>query len=138
MSNVLGYVSTDLEGPYEGELDLDNLDDWYQEKIDEAVRLLIRKAPNLVARMTSYDPTTGVGLDPEFVRDKVIGAVLRVVRDPDGIESETEGNYSYKRNPIVASANIWYTKDELADLGISVSATVKPRTVFASTRYGWP
>ena len=136
MSNILGYVSTDLEASYEGELDLDNLDEWYQEKVDEAVRLLIRKVPSVVSRMASYNPTTGAGLDPAFVKDKVIGAVLRVLRDPEGIQSETEGNYSYKRNPIVASGNIWYTKDELADLG--VNRAVKPRTVFASNRYGWP
>lgn len=137
MSNVLGYVSTDLETPYEGELDLENLDEWYQQKIDEAVRLLIRKIPNLVARIASYDPVTGTGLDPEFVKDKVMNAVLRVLRDPEGLESETEGNYSYTRNPVVASANIWFTKDELADLGLA-SVADKPRTVWASTRYGWP
>lgn len=136
MSNVLGYVSTDLEASYEGELDLDNLDEWYQEKLDEAVRLLIRKVPTVVSRMAAYDPSTGVGIDPAFVKDKVIGAVLRVMRDPEGIKRETEGNYSYERNPIVASGNIWYTKDELADLGASVKAL--PRTVFASNRYGWP
>jgi hypothetical protein len=137
MSNVLGFLSTDLEESYEGELDLENLDEWYQQKIDEAVRLLIRKAPNIVARMAAYDPATGTGLDPDFVKDKVVGAVLRVLRDPEGISEETEGNYSYRRNPVVASANIWYTKDELADLGIS-AGTDKPRTVWASTRYGWP
>lgn len=138
MSNVLGYVSTDLEEPFEGELDLENLDEWYQSKLDEAVRLLLRKAPALVTRMNAFDPVAGVGIDPQFVKDKVVGAVLRVLRDPEGLESETEGNYSYKRNPIVASANIWYTKDELADLGISTTQTVKPRTVFATNRYGWP
>lgn len=138
MSNVLGYLSSDLEEPFEGELDLDNLDDWYQSKIDEAVRLLLRKAPTIVARMAAYNSSLGTGLDPQFVKDKVIGAVLRVLRDPEGLESETEGNYSYKRNPIVASANIWFTKDELADLGITTTQTVKPRTVFATNRYGWP
>lgn len=138
MSNVLGYVSTDLEAPYEGQLDLDNLDDWYQEKIDEAVRLLLRKAPTIVSRMSAYDPVTGGGIDPAFVKDKVIGAVLRVLRDPEGFESETEGNYSYKRSAVVASGNIWYTRDELADLGVTEIQAVKPRTVFATNRYGWP
>lgn len=130
MSNVLGYVSTDLEASYEGDLDLENLDEWYQEKIDEAVRLLIRKVPTVVARMAAGS------IDPDFVKDKVVGAVLRVLRDPEGIQSETEGNYAYKRNPIVASGNIWFTKDELADLG--VARADKPRTIFASNRYGWP
>lgn len=138
MSNVLGYVSTDLEAPYEGELDLENLDDWYQDKIDEAVRLLLRKAPTIVSRMAAYDPTRGLGIDPEFVKDKVLGAVLRVLRNPEGLMSETEGDYSYRLNPVVASANIWYTADELADLGITSGGTVKPRTVFATNRYGWP
>lgn len=138
MANVLGYVSTDLEASYEGELDLENLDEWYQEKIDEAVRLLLRKAPTIVSRMAAYNPETGEGIDPLFVKDKVIGAVMRVIRDPEGMQSETEGNYSYKRNPIVASGNIWFTKDELADLGITTATTAKPRTVWATTRYGWP
>ena len=138
MTNVLGYTSTDLEAPYEGELDLENLDEWYQEKIDEAVRLILRKGPTLISRMAAYDPDTGAGIDPAFVKDKVIGAVLRVLRDPEGLESESEGNYSYKRNPVVASGNIWFTKDELADLGIGTAVVQRPRTVFASTRYGWP
>lgn len=137
MSNVLGYVSTDLEASYEGELDLDNLDEWYQEKLDEAVRLLIRKVPSIVARMAAHDPSTGAGIDPAFVKDKVVNAVLRVVRDPDStFKSESEGNYSYQRDPLASSSNIWYTKDELADLGAGV--VIKPRTVFASNRYGWP
>lgn len=133
--NALGLVATDLEATYEGELDLDNLEDWYQEKIDEAVRLLARKVPNVFTRIASYE-STGKGLDPEFVKDKVLNAVMRVLRDPEGIQSETEGNYSYKRNPIVASGNIWFTKDELADLG--AVTTDRPRTVYAKTRYGWP
>lgn len=137
MSNVLNYVSTDLEGPYEGELDLETLDEWYQEKIDEAVRLLIRKVPNIVTRMAAYNPTTGAGIDPLFVRDKVLGAVIRVLRNPEGFMSENEGEYGYRMNPTEASANVWYTKDELADLGAG-AASVKPRTVFATNRFGWP
>ena len=138
MGNVLGYVSTDLEAPYEGELDLENLDEWYQDKIDEAVRLLLRKAPTIIQRMAAYNPTQGTGIDPDFVKDKVLGAVLRVLRNPEGLMSETEGDYSYRLNPVVASANVWYTKDELADLGITSGGTVKPRPVFATNRYGWP
>lgn len=132
MSNALGLVSTDLEATYEGQLDLEGLDEWYQEKIDEAVRLLIRKVPTIETRMAAGQ------LDPLFVKDKVLGAVMRVLRDPEGYESETEGNYGYKRNPIVASGNIWYTADELADLGLGLSEVAKPRTVYAKTRYGWP
>lgn len=138
MTNTLGIVATDLETVYEGELDLETLEEWYQEKIDEAVRLLIRKVPSIPARMAAYDPLTGTGIDPAFVKDKVLNAVMRVIRDPEGLQSETEGNYSYKRNPIVASGNIWYTKDELADLGLSATVVDKPRTIFAKTRYGWP
>lgn len=137
MANVLGYVSTDLEEPYEGQLDLENLDDWYQQKVDEAVRLLIRKIPNIVARMDAYNPSTGSGIDPLFVKDKVLNAVIRVLRNPEGYRSETEFEYSYTRNATEASANVWYTQDELNDLGYGAAA-VKPRTVFATNRYGWP
>lgn len=137
MANVLGYVSTDLEEPYEGQLDLENLDDWYQQKVDEAVRLLIRKIPNIVARMDAYNPSTGSGIDPLFVKDKVLNAVIRVLRNPEGYRSETEFEYSYTRNATEASANVWYTQDELNDLGYGASA-VRPRTVFSTTRYGWP
>jgi len=137
MANVLGYVSTDLEEPYEGQLDLEELDDWYQQKVDEAVRLLVRKIPSIVARIDAYDPATGAGIDPLFVKDKVLNAVIRVLRNPEGFQSETEGEYSYRMNRTEASANVWFTKEELADLGYG-TATAKPRTVFASTRYGWP
>ena len=138
MSNVLNYDSSDLEAAYEGELDLENLDEWYQAKLDEAVRLLLRKVPGVQSRMAAYNPATGEGIDPDFVKDKVIGAVLRVLRNPEGLLSETEGDYSYRLNPVVASANVWFTKDELADLGVSDSGSFTPRTVFAKNRYGWP
>jgi hypothetical protein len=136
MANVLGYVSTDLEEPYEGQLDLEELDDWYQQKVDEAVRLLIRKIPNIQTRMAAYDGN-GSGIDPLFVKDKVLNAVIRVLRNPEGFRSETEFEYSYTRNATEASANVWYTQDELNDLGYGAAA-VKPRTVFATNRYGWP
>lgn len=138
MSNALGIEVQDLESTYEGELDFEELSDWYQQKIDEAVRLLIRKIPSIVPRIAAYNAVTGTGLDPEFVKDKVLNAVMRVLRDPEGISRETEGNYSYERNPIVASGNIWYTKDELADLGLEIAVVDKPRTIWATNRFGWP
>lgn len=42
--------------------------------------------------------------------------VLRVLRNPNGYDSETVDDYTYRRNAIMASGMLAVTADELADL----------------------
>lgn len=60
-------------------------------RLEDAERMIIRRIPNL-----AYKIQAG-----EIARADVVqveaDAVLRVVRNPDGYVSETDGNYTYQR-----------------------------------------
>ena len=126
MANQLSLSWEFLRDTYEGELP-DSKQAYYQRKVDEAVRLLLRKCPNLLERIDSGK------LEKEFVEDTVAKAVLRVVRNPIGLTSESEGNYSYSLGNRVASGDIWYPDNELAALGCGDAGL--PRTI--RVNLGW-
>lgn len=108
---------------------------WVNQKIDEAVRELLSIIPDIPARIDAGS------LDPDLVTDKVVAAVLRVVRNPEGIEQEGEGDYNYKLRNTVASGDIWYQEKELTALGwIAPTKRDTPRTVFSrpSRGFGFP
>jgi hypothetical protein len=54
-------------------------------------------------------------------------AVLRVIRNPTGVRSETEGNYSYQLSAAVASGHLFVGGTEWAQLGAGGGAfTITP------------
>jgi hypothetical protein len=87
VANNLDITSEDLALTYEEELE-EGKQEWYDQKIDEAVRLLIVKVPSVSMRVASGD------LDIDFVKDVVLRAVMRVVRNPAGVDSVSEGGVS--------------------------------------------
>lgn len=109
MPNILEFGKEILEDRYEGALAASK-DKWYQMKVDEATRLLVANVSRLKERVDSGD------LDKEFVADKVATAVLRVIRNPEGLSNESEGNYSYGLANRVASGDLWYQEKDLNDL----------------------
>lgn len=134
MANVLGITSVQVDASYEGTI-LAQKTEWVNQKIDEAVRELLSFLPDIPTRIALGT------LDPELVTDKVVAAVLRVVRNPTGIEQEAEGDYSYRMRNTVASGDIWYQEKDLVALGwISPTKRDTPRTVFAraSRGFGFP
>lgn len=72
-----------------------------QAQVDAAVRFLLRKLPLLPQWVDSGK------VGREDVIDVVFPAVARILRNPDGYERESEGNYSYGMNTLSASGNIW-------------------------------
>jgi hypothetical protein len=108
MANDLGITVEDLAGSYEGALE-DDVDaiKWYERTIDEAVRMLIGKGPNLMLRVS-----TGA-INQQLVEDIVLRAVKRVLRNVEGFESESEDGYSYKLKNTVASGDLWYPDNDL-------------------------
>jgi hypothetical protein len=134
VSNSLGITFDQVDDSYEGTIAADRKP-WVENKIDEAVRELISKIPNILSRIDAGD------LDPDLVRDKAVAAVLRVVRNPTGFEEESEGDYRYRLNPLVASGDIWYPEKDLTALGwVNDALNKAPRTVFtkASRGFGFP
>lgn len=68
----------------------------------------------------------------------VVRVAARVFRNPEGFESEKEGQYDYKLRATVASGTLWFTDDDVTDLtGILPRAASLPRTVGLSPRWAW-
>lgn len=129
MANVLKISSDDVALSYEGTIAVSEVA-WVERKIDEAVRDLVGLIPCIPARIASG------ALDADLVTDKVVGAVLRVVRNPKGIESEGEGDYNIKLKNTVASGDIWFQEKDL-DLLRPQGRKHRPRTVHARATQGW-
>lgn len=131
MANDLGISSTVVQESYEKQIPVERLT-WVQRKVDEAVRELIGLIPTIPARIEAET------LDRELVEDKVVAAVLRVVRNPEGIESEGEGDYNIRLRNTVASGDIWFQEKDLIQLGYEVpEKRHRPRTVRAKATPGW-
>lgn len=105
---------------------------YVEKKIGEAERELISMIPDLETRITENR------IDAQLVIDKVVAAVLRVVRNPKGIETEDEGDYGVKLRNTVASGDIWYPEKDLLQLGWQgKTQSSMPRTVKVTASRGW-
>lgn len=134
MANDLGITIEAVRASYDKTIAEQQVT-WVNEKIDEAVRELLSIIPDIPTRI---DAGT---LDAKLVSDKVVAAVLRVVRNPSGIDQENEGDYGYRLNKLVASGDIWYPEKDLIRLGwVNADKSRTPRTVFStpSRGFGFP
>ena len=114
MANELGLDINHLKLRFEGTLD-ESKTEWYQAQIDKAVRKLLAVCPLVKQKVED-----GV-LDLEFVADKVMDAALRVVRNPEGYTSESEGGYSYGLSGSTGSGYLRYYPEELEELGCGMT-----------------
>ena len=78
--------------------------------LDDAYAMLLGRRPNLEA-----DVAAGTVTEANVVR-VLCAMVLRVLRNPEGYDSETIDDYTYRRNAIVSSGALHVTSDELADV----------------------
>jgi hypothetical protein len=98
--------------------------------LDDAWWLLVSRRPTL-----EVDLAAGTVLEANVVR--VIAAmVLRVLRNPDGYDSETIDDYTYRRNSLMASGALHVTTDELADLTPSAPGSTSRRHSVRLVVYG--
>lgn len=130
MTNHLGLTSDHVNAAYEGTISISEVA-WVERKLDQAVRELFASIPTLKAR---YDSGK---IDEDLVKDKVIDAVLRVVRNPKGIEDEGEGDYNVRLNKLVASGDIWFPEKDLIQLGWEAPRKTKMGTVHSKATPGW-
>jgi len=134
VANDLGITIEEVTASYEGVI-AEQKFPWVNGKIDEAVRALLSYMPDIPDRILLGT------LDPLLVSDKVVAAVLRVVRNPTGYDEEQEGDYRYRLNKLVASGDIWFPDKDLIALGwVSPTKQSMPRTVFSkpSRGFGFP
>lgn len=131
MANHLVLTSDDVRDAYEGTISTDQVR-WVERKLDQAVRELYAIIPTLKARVENES------IDVDLVKDKVIDAVLRVVRNPLGIDREGEGDYTIHLRNTVASGDIWYQDKDLIQLGYEAPGKAyKLGTVRAKATPGW-
>ena len=78
--------------------------------LDDAWAYLIDRLPLLEANMTA-----GTVSSANVVR-VVCAMVLRLLKNPNGYDSESIDDYTYRRNAIMAPGLLMATPDELADI----------------------
>ncbi|WP_420879818.1 Gp19/Gp15/Gp42 family protein [Rhodococcus sp. (in: high G+C Gram-positive bacteria)] len=88
-------------------------------RLEQVERMIVRRIPDLAARIAAGD------IDEADVVDIEAEAVLRVVRNPEGYATETDGGYSYQFNGEASSGKLEILPEEWKTLGI------RPSKVFA-------
>ncbi len=78
----------------------------------DAWRMLRRRISSLESDIA--DDTTG-DLEAEVVR-VMCAAVLRVMKNPDGVRQETIDDYSWTRDQAVSAGLLYFTEEDLSDL----------------------
>lgn len=134
MASILNVSFDDLVAAYEGTIDQDDsvTVQWLEHQIGKAERALIGDCPSLPRRLAAGS------VDPALVKDVVVDAVLRLVRDEDPtLKTESENGYSYSKNPLSASANLWFPDKDLARIGCKAVDAGFVGTARVSTRSPW-
>lgn len=98
---------SDVMDAYEGHISEAQIP-WVNGLIERAERLLLARVRSIPTRVTAGT------LERVAVADAVVAAVLRVVRNPGGMQSETEGSYLYSVQRDVAGGKLYFTGDDLA------------------------
>lgn len=84
--------------------------------LDDAWRMLKRRIGDLETRMATETDLLG-----EVVR-VLCAATLRVLKNPDGMRSETVDDYTGTRDASVATGLLYFTDDELGGLRVDGSS----------------
>jgi hypothetical protein len=130
MANVLNVTSDDLALTYEETLEPE-LTEWYEQKIDEAARLLIAKVPSIPNRLANGT------IDSDLVKDIVLKAVMRVVRNSKGLTSVGEDGVQLVFNPNVSSGDLYYSKADLLLVVGTRTVRQKPARIVQLNVLGW-
>lgn len=85
-----------------------------ERRLDQVERMILRRIPDLAGQ------TEAGQIDADDVRDVMAEAVLRVVRNPDGIYSESDGSYTYTKSAAAADNSLRLTAEEWDTLGVRV------------------
>lgn len=87
--------------------------------LDDAWRMLKRRLSGLETRIAA--DTTG-DLEPEAVR-VICTAVLRVMKNPDGLRQESIDDYSWQRDQAVSAGLLYFGDEELESLAVDPSVS---------------
>lgn len=120
----------ELQSRVEYQLDTRFARDFVTTKIADAVALIIDECPRVPNRLLSG------ALSENNYKRIVADVVLRVLRNPGGVTSESEGGYSYATSALVASGSLWLTDGDRRTLN-GITAPYIPGTVSIGIDAGW-
>jgi uncharacterized protein YcaQ len=86
-----------------------------ERRLEQVERMIVRRIPDLLERVAAGD------LDEDDVRDIEAEAVLRVIRNPEGLYSEQDGSYGYQLSREAADNSLRILPEEWAVLGFRPS-----------------
>jgi uncharacterized protein YcaQ len=86
-----------------------------ERRLAQVERMILRRIPDLAEQIDAGD------LDEADVMDIEAEAVLRVIRNPEGLRSETDGNYGYQLSSEAADNTLRILPEEWQTLGIRPS-----------------
>lgn len=93
--------------------------------LDDAWAVLLTAVPDLQARLDSG------ALSPALVKSVVAGMVLRVLRNPDGLLTETVDDYTYRRDSATSTGALYVADTELGLLAPAMARSSSVRLVVA-------
>ncbi|MBB2992141.1 hypothetical protein FHR72_003637 [Mycolicibacterium iranicum] len=95
-----------------------------ERRLAQVERMIIRRIPDLAARIEDSH------LDVADVIDIEAEAVLRVIRNPEGLQAENDGNYGYQLSRAAADNRLRLLADEWERLGVRQRKIfqIEPRT----------
>lgn len=103
------------------------LTEWDANYIQNLIQEGIDRISSRWGQVVASRLATGA-LTEHMFKGVVARAVLRVLRNPEGFTTETEGNYSYGKRAMVASGYLWFSEDDITDL-IGITRRTLPGTV---------
>jgi uncharacterized protein YcaQ len=86
-----------------------------ERRLAQVERKILRRIPDLLEQITAGT------VDQDDVVDIEAEAVLRLIRNPEGYSSESDGQYSYQFNRETASGKLEILAEEWERLGIKPS-----------------
>lgn len=81
---------------------------WVSTLLDDAEALILGRIPTLTARLAAVPPTLSVAA----VKQAEAWAVVRVLRNPDGMSQEAIDDYSYTRDKSVAGGALYISDSD--------------------------
>lgn len=84
-----------------------------ERRLQQVERMIIRRIPGLAAKVEAGQ------IDRADVVDIESDAVLRLVRNPEGYQSETDGSYTYMLRADLTAGKLTITGEEWEILGVN-------------------
>ena len=85
-----------------------------ERRLEQVERMIVRRIPDLMAQVSGGD------IAEDDVIEVEAEAVYRVMRNPEGLSMESDGNYSYQRSREASDNSLRILSGEWSVLGVRV------------------